>query len=62
MNAKLGIKSPLYQLTCGPSEVTSETPPTTGKAGCLQGQDRSAVTHPSSIHARRCTRYTAPLL
>ncbi|KAG8336890.1 Vesicle-mediated ER to Golgi transport protein [Homalodisca vitripennis] len=38
---------------------------------CLQGQDRSAVTHSSSSHARRClillsrdnrcTRYTAPL-
>ncbi|KAG8272202.1 hypothetical protein J6590_046080 [Homalodisca vitripennis] len=25
-----------------------------GQAGCLQGQDRSAVTHPSSSHARRC--------
>ncbi|KAG8323852.1 hypothetical protein J6590_106000, partial [Homalodisca vitripennis] len=22
--------------------------------GCLQGQDRLAVTHPSSCHARRC--------
>ncbi|KAG8313079.1 hypothetical protein J6590_010173 [Homalodisca vitripennis] len=36
------------------------------KAGCLQGQDRSAATHQSSNHARRCltmrcTRYTAPL-
>ncbi|KAG8316486.1 hypothetical protein J6590_049610 [Homalodisca vitripennis] len=25
-----------------------------GQAGCLQGQDRSAVNHPSSSHARRC--------
>ncbi|KAG8276225.1 hypothetical protein J6590_069912 [Homalodisca vitripennis] len=25
-----------------------------GQAGCLQGQYRSAVTHPSSSHARRC--------
>ncbi|KAG8262804.1 hypothetical protein J6590_046223 [Homalodisca vitripennis] len=25
-----------------------------GQAGCLQGQDHSAVTHPSSSHARRC--------
>ncbi|KAG8290693.1 hypothetical protein J6590_077544 [Homalodisca vitripennis] len=34
--------------------VTSEIPPTAGQAGCLQGQDRSAATHPSSSHARRC--------
>ncbi|KAG8302376.1 hypothetical protein J6590_034689 [Homalodisca vitripennis] len=49
---------------------TSEPTPMAGQAGCLQGQDRSAVTHPSSSHARRCltqlsrdnrrTRYTAP--
>ncbi|KAG8278104.1 hypothetical protein J6590_027359 [Homalodisca vitripennis] len=42
-----------------------------GQAGRLQGQDRSAVTCPSSSHARRCliwlscdnrrTHYTAPL-
>ncbi|KAG8245215.1 hypothetical protein J6590_009293 [Homalodisca vitripennis] len=42
-----------------------------GQAGCLQGQDRSVVTHPSSSHDRRCliwlsrdnrrTRYTTPL-
>ncbi|KAG8255240.1 hypothetical protein J6590_095494 [Homalodisca vitripennis] len=52
-------------------KVTSEPPPTARQAGCLQGQDRSAVTHPSSSHAlrcliqlscdNRCTRYTAPL-
>ncbi|KAG8286972.1 hypothetical protein J6590_048030 [Homalodisca vitripennis] len=51
--------------------VTSEPPPKAGQAGCLQGQDRSADTHPSSSHARRCfirlsrdnrrTRYTGPL-
>ncbi|KAG8240985.1 hypothetical protein J6590_097235, partial [Homalodisca vitripennis] len=48
--------------------VISEPPPMAGQAGCLQGQDRSAVTHPSSSHARRCltcdnrcTRYTASL-
>ncbi|KAG8308782.1 hypothetical protein J6590_101733, partial [Homalodisca vitripennis] len=35
-------------------KVTSEPPPTAGQAGCLQGQDHSAVTHPSSSHARRC--------
>ncbi|KAG8322221.1 hypothetical protein J6590_028292 [Homalodisca vitripennis] len=27
-----------------------------GQTGCLQGQDRSAVTHPSSSHARRYRR------
>ncbi|KAG8331618.1 hypothetical protein J6590_037079 [Homalodisca vitripennis] len=42
-----------------------------GQAGCLQGQDRSAVTHPRSSQAQRCliwlsrdnrrTRYTTPL-
>ncbi|KAG8267931.1 hypothetical protein J6590_039315 [Homalodisca vitripennis] len=36
------------------SMVTAEPPPTAGQAGCFQGQDRSAVTHPSSSHARRC--------
>ncbi|KAG8269697.1 hypothetical protein J6590_101911 [Homalodisca vitripennis] len=35
-------------------KVTSEPPQMAGQAGCLQGQDRSAVTHPSSSHARRC--------
>ncbi|KAG8262689.1 hypothetical protein J6590_049237 [Homalodisca vitripennis] len=53
-------------------QVTSKPPLMTGYAGCLQGQDRSAVTYPSSSHGRRCliwlssdnhcTRYTAPLL
>ncbi|KAG8283946.1 hypothetical protein J6590_003638 [Homalodisca vitripennis] len=33
--------------------VTSEPPPMAGQAGCLQGQDHSAATHPSSSHARR---------
>ncbi|KAG8314358.1 hypothetical protein J6590_094411 [Homalodisca vitripennis] len=52
-------------------KVTSEPPPMAGQAGRLQGQDRSAVTCPSSGHTRRCliwlscdnrrTRYTAPL-
>ncbi|KAG8281247.1 hypothetical protein J6590_062860 [Homalodisca vitripennis] len=52
-------------------KVTSEPPPMAGQAGYLQGHDRSAVTHPSSSHARRCLirlscddrciRYTAPL-
>ncbi|KAG8293247.1 hypothetical protein J6590_023410 [Homalodisca vitripennis] len=35
-------------------QVTSEPPPVAGQAGCQQGQDRLAVTHPSSSHARRC--------
>ncbi|KAG8283791.1 hypothetical protein J6590_011163 [Homalodisca vitripennis] len=35
-------------------KVTSEPPPMAGQAGCLQGQDRSAVTYPSSSHAGRC--------
>ncbi|KAG8331138.1 hypothetical protein J6590_047556 [Homalodisca vitripennis] len=35
-------------------KVTSEPPPMDGKAGSLQGQDRSAVIHPSSSHAIRC--------
>ncbi|KAG8336634.1 hypothetical protein J6590_041003 [Homalodisca vitripennis] len=34
--------------------LTSEPPPTAGQAGFLQGQDRSAVTHRSSSHARCC--------
>ncbi|KAG8251694.1 hypothetical protein J6590_074272 [Homalodisca vitripennis] len=52
-------------------KVTSEPPPMAGQVGCLKGQDRSAATHLSSSHARRClfwlscdnrcTRYTAPL-
>ncbi|KAG8242076.1 hypothetical protein J6590_072970 [Homalodisca vitripennis] len=34
-------------------KVTSTPPPVAGQAGCLQGQDRTKVTHPSSSHARR---------
>ncbi|KAG8269172.1 hypothetical protein J6590_004467 [Homalodisca vitripennis] len=37
-------------------KVTSEPPPMAGQAGRLQGQDRLAVTCPSSSHARRITR------
>ncbi|KAG8245107.1 hypothetical protein J6590_009184 [Homalodisca vitripennis] len=62
-----------------PCEVKANKPsltltwgPTAGQAGCLQGQDRSVVTHPSSCHARHCfiwlscnshcvRYYTAPL-
>ncbi|KAG8317332.1 hypothetical protein J6590_029905 [Homalodisca vitripennis] len=35
-------------------KVTSEPPPKAEQADCLQVQDRSAVTHPSSSHAQRC--------
>ncbi|KAG8313857.1 hypothetical protein J6590_105530 [Homalodisca vitripennis] len=35
-------------------KVTSVPPPTTEQEDCLQGQNRSAVTHPSSNHALRC--------
>ncbi|KAG8296654.1 hypothetical protein J6590_051634 [Homalodisca vitripennis] len=31
-------------------KVTSEPQPMAGQAGCLQGQDHSAVTHPSSSY------------
>ncbi|KAG8336558.1 hypothetical protein J6590_042075 [Homalodisca vitripennis] len=66
-------KNPSLTLNLGTNglKVTSGPPPMAGQVGCLQGQDRSAVTHPSSSHARRCliwlscdnrcTRYTAPL-
>ncbi|KAG8330301.1 hypothetical protein J6590_066439 [Homalodisca vitripennis] len=66
-------KKPSLTLYLGTNglKVTSEPPPMAGQAGRLQGQDRSAVTHPSSSHARRClmwlsfdnhsTRYTAKL-
>ncbi|KAG8284697.1 hypothetical protein J6590_097376, partial [Homalodisca vitripennis] len=76
-NHKYGgeVRAKKYSLTCNLGtnglKVTSEPPPMAGQAGCLQGQDRSAVTHPSSSHARRClirlscdnrcTCYTAPL-
>ncbi|KAG8326273.1 hypothetical protein J6590_046542 [Homalodisca vitripennis] len=56
---------------CPHLKVTSEAPKMAGEADCLQGQDRSAVTHPNSSHAGRCLiwlscdnrriRYTAPL-
>ncbi|KAG8316500.1 hypothetical protein J6590_049624 [Homalodisca vitripennis] len=66
-------KKPSLTLNLGTNGlmVTSEPPPMAGQAGCLQGQGRSAVTHPSSSHARRClirlscnnrcTHYTTPL-
>ncbi|KAG8280271.1 hypothetical protein J6590_085361 [Homalodisca vitripennis] len=66
-------KKPSLTLNLGTNglKVTYEPPQMVGQAGCLQGLDLSAVTHPSSSHARRCliqlswdnrcTRYTAPL-
>ncbi|KAG8257217.1 hypothetical protein J6590_053865 [Homalodisca vitripennis] len=66
-------KKPSLTLNLGTNglKVTSEPPLMAGQAGRLQGQDRSAVTYPSSGHVRRCliwlpcdnrrTRYTAPL-
>ncbi|KAG8278549.1 hypothetical protein J6590_016805 [Homalodisca vitripennis] len=53
--SKLGLEA-LLTLNLGTNglKVTSEPPPMTGQAGRLQGQDRSAVTCPSSSHARRC--------
>ncbi|KAG8300411.1 hypothetical protein J6590_076988 [Homalodisca vitripennis] len=38
----------------GTVRVTSETPLIAEQAGCLQRQDRLAVTNPSSSHNRRC--------
>ncbi|KAG8308845.1 hypothetical protein J6590_099753, partial [Homalodisca vitripennis] len=48
-------KKPSLTLNLGTNglKVTSEPPPMAGQAGRLQGQDRSAVTCPSSSHARR---------
>ncbi|KAG8262965.1 hypothetical protein J6590_042766 [Homalodisca vitripennis] len=72
MRREVRAKNPSQSLNQGNRDlkVTSEPPPTAGQANCLRGQDHSAVTHPSSSHARRCliwlshdnrrTRYTAP--
>ncbi|KAG8265736.1 hypothetical protein J6590_088044 [Homalodisca vitripennis] len=69
---EVSAKKPSLTLNLGTNglKVTSEPPPMAGQAGRLQGQDRSAVYHTSSSHARRCliwlsydnrcTRYTAP--
>ncbi|KAG8302162.1 hypothetical protein J6590_036050 [Homalodisca vitripennis] len=55
MNGEFRAKKPFLTLNLGANglKVTSEPPPMAGQAGCLQGRDRSAVTHPSSGHARR---------
>ncbi|KAG8313880.1 hypothetical protein J6590_104965, partial [Homalodisca vitripennis] len=60
-----------FNLETNGLKMTSEPPSTAGQPGCLQGQDRSAVTHQCSSHARRCfirlscgnrcTRCTTPL-
>ncbi|KAG8316401.1 hypothetical protein J6590_051493 [Homalodisca vitripennis] len=73
VKSEVRAKKPSLTLNLGTNglKVTSEPPPMAGQAGRLQGQDRSAVTCPSSSHARRCwiwlscdnrrTHYTAPL-
>ncbi|KAG8304982.1 hypothetical protein J6590_081094 [Homalodisca vitripennis] len=45
-------KNPSLTLNLGTNglKVTYEPPPIVGQAGCLQGLDLSAVTHPSSSH------------
>ncbi|KAG8248346.1 hypothetical protein J6590_042967 [Homalodisca vitripennis] len=71
--SEVRAKKPSLTLNLGTNglKVTSEPPPMAGQAGCLQGQDHSAVTYSSSSHAQRCliwlsgdnrrTRYTTPL-
>ncbi|KAG8320188.1 hypothetical protein J6590_075002 [Homalodisca vitripennis] len=71
MKIVLRVNKNSLTLNLGVKTVTSETPLMAGQTGCLQGQNRSAVTHPCSSHARRywirlsCdihrTLYTAPL-
>ncbi|KAG8316507.1 hypothetical protein J6590_049633 [Homalodisca vitripennis] len=74
MPGECRAKKPSITLNLGTNglKVTSEPPPMAGQAGCLQGQNRSAVTHPSSSHARSyliwlycdncCIRNTAPFV
>ncbi|KAG8292772.1 hypothetical protein J6590_031751 [Homalodisca vitripennis] len=55
IKSEVRAKKPSLLLNLGTNpEVTSELPPTSRHAGCLQEQDRSTVTHASSSHARRC--------
>ncbi|KAG8268949.1 hypothetical protein J6590_011560 [Homalodisca vitripennis] len=56
VEGKVGNKKLFLTLNLGTNGlmVNSEPPPIAWEAGCLQGQDHSAVTHPSSSHARRC--------
>ncbi|KAG8259435.1 hypothetical protein J6590_014904, partial [Homalodisca vitripennis] len=53
---KVRAKKPSVTFNLGTNglKVTFEPPPTAGQAGCLQGQDHSAVTHPSSSHVWLC--------
>ncbi|KAG8326135.1 hypothetical protein J6590_049521 [Homalodisca vitripennis] len=53
---KVRAKKPSLPLNLGTNglKVTSEPPPMAEQAGRLPGQDRSAVTCPSSGHVRRC--------
>ncbi|KAG8283749.1 hypothetical protein J6590_011119 [Homalodisca vitripennis] len=73
MEGEVRAKKPSLTLmlgTNGLKALPNHHPPAR-QAGCLQGQDRSAVTHPSSSHARRCliwlshdnrhTHFTTPL-
>ncbi|KAG8311492.1 hypothetical protein J6590_042358 [Homalodisca vitripennis] len=73
MRHEVRTKKPRLKLNMGAISlmVTSVPSPTAWQASCLQGQDRSEVSHPSSSHVRRCviwlpcdnrrSRYTAPL-
>ncbi|KAG8262691.1 hypothetical protein J6590_049239 [Homalodisca vitripennis] len=57
-------KKPSITLNLGTNglKVTSEPPPPmAGQAGCLQGQDRSAVIYPSSSYAQRRCRLASRL-
>ncbi|KAG8256251.1 hypothetical protein J6590_072916 [Homalodisca vitripennis] len=55
LTGEVRAKKPSLTLNLGINglKVTFEPPPMAGQAGRLQGQDRSAVTYPSSSHARR---------
>ncbi|KAG8302157.1 hypothetical protein J6590_036045 [Homalodisca vitripennis] len=55
-NGKVRARKPSLTLNLETNglKVTSEPRPMVGQADCLQGQNRSAVTHPSSSHTRRC--------
>ncbi|KAG8255236.1 hypothetical protein J6590_097418 [Homalodisca vitripennis] len=56
MSNEVGANKSSLTLNLGTNglKVTSEPPPTVEQADCFQGQDRSAVTRPSSSHSRRC--------
>ncbi|KAG8248218.1 hypothetical protein J6590_044062 [Homalodisca vitripennis] len=56
---KLGLGSSLQHNWETNGKGDFRTPPTAGQGDRLQGQDRSAVTHTSSSHARPCVFTTA---